>query len=230
MDIIKFKEESEKVCHYCGKKIASKEDLTVDHVIPLSKGGRNVKDNLVISCRTCNSEKANLNAERYAEFLNITNLMSERADVFDSIERVVNGLNEIITNFTKEINSIKSKLAAAEKKRKALLDSMMFKKFNVIQGYDYAKELRDLTEEIYDLKINLSQMNNIQIRVNQIAPFLSKTTPKSIKNDAVNNIRSEILNDYRAFTDEKPVGKAGGEKEKASAISETPAAAKEQTG
>lgn len=43
-------------CVYCIKKIKFGED-TVDHIIPLKKNGNHNKDNLVISCRSCNSIK-----------------------------------------------------------------------------------------------------------------------------------------------------------------------------
>lgn len=40
-------------CCYC----ASRDHLSVDHLIPIKKGGRNVGDNLVWACRSCNSSK-----------------------------------------------------------------------------------------------------------------------------------------------------------------------------
>ena len=40
-------------CCYCG----SRERLSVDHLIPTKKGGKDVGDNLVWACRTCNSSK-----------------------------------------------------------------------------------------------------------------------------------------------------------------------------
>lgn len=43
-------------CQYCG----SKSHLTVDHVIPRSKGGKNTWENLVACCETCNVKKGNL--------------------------------------------------------------------------------------------------------------------------------------------------------------------------
>lgn len=41
-------------CAYCGKKT---ERLTLDHVRPLSKGGKHSKDNVVPACFHCNSSK-----------------------------------------------------------------------------------------------------------------------------------------------------------------------------
>ena len=42
-------------CHYCRKLTP----LTMDHVIPLSKGGRHSPENIVPACQSCNSKKNN---------------------------------------------------------------------------------------------------------------------------------------------------------------------------
>ena len=47
------------VCYFCEQKF-SKEQLTMDHVIPISRGGRSTKKNIVVSCKQCNSLKKNL--------------------------------------------------------------------------------------------------------------------------------------------------------------------------
>lgn len=44
------------ICHYCGKKF-SVQELTMDHVVPLSRGGKSSKGNIVASCKRCNNEK-----------------------------------------------------------------------------------------------------------------------------------------------------------------------------
>ena len=48
-------------CQYCGSKKV--ETLTIDHVIPSSRGGENTWENLVAACFKCNSKKANRTPE-----------------------------------------------------------------------------------------------------------------------------------------------------------------------
>jgi len=43
-------------CHFCSRKVGIK-NLTMDHVIPLARGGRSTKGNLVPCCKTCNTAK-----------------------------------------------------------------------------------------------------------------------------------------------------------------------------
>ena len=46
----------EDTCQYCGKR---SRELTLDHVIPRSRGGQSTWENLVACCRTCNGRKGN---------------------------------------------------------------------------------------------------------------------------------------------------------------------------
>ena len=48
-------------CHYCGS-----ERIGTDHVIPLSRGGRNDWRNLVRCCPSCNSRKGGRTPEEWA--------------------------------------------------------------------------------------------------------------------------------------------------------------------
>src|SRR6201989_1552803 len=45
-------------CQYCGE-LLSASDLTLDHVIPRSKGGLSTWENLVACCHPCNRRKGN---------------------------------------------------------------------------------------------------------------------------------------------------------------------------
>lgn len=46
------------MCQYCAKKL-TKSTLTVDHVLPKSRGGKNTWENMVSCCRSCNVKKKN---------------------------------------------------------------------------------------------------------------------------------------------------------------------------
>jgi len=47
-------------CQYCGKKTT---DLTIDHIIPKSRGGGDTWENLVTACVRCNNRKGNRTPE-----------------------------------------------------------------------------------------------------------------------------------------------------------------------
>ena len=46
------------ICQYCSKSFKV-EELTFDHVLPRSKGGKTIWGNVVTSCRKCNTLKGN---------------------------------------------------------------------------------------------------------------------------------------------------------------------------
>lgn len=52
-------------CVYCGEGL--RRVLTIDHVIPKSKGGPDSWENWVTACRNCNLEKADLSLEEYGK-------------------------------------------------------------------------------------------------------------------------------------------------------------------
>ncbi|OGG99808.1 MAG: HNH endonuclease [Candidatus Lambdaproteobacteria bacterium RIFOXYD1_FULL_56_27] len=56
------------VCYYCKKKVHPSE-LTLDHKIPLSRGGKSVKGNLVAACKECNNKKKYLLPVEWEDFV-----------------------------------------------------------------------------------------------------------------------------------------------------------------
>ena len=59
------------VCYYCKRRFPAKE-LTMDHVVPLVRGGKSTKSNLVPCCKECNSQKKYLLPLEWEEYLKDT--------------------------------------------------------------------------------------------------------------------------------------------------------------
>ena len=55
-------------CQYCGSKPGSRE-LSIDHIVPRSRGGKSTWTNCVLACTTCNSVKANRSLEESGRHL-----------------------------------------------------------------------------------------------------------------------------------------------------------------
>lgn len=56
------------VCYYCSKKVG-RSKLTMDHLVPLSRGGKSKKGNLVPACKECNNKKRYLLPVEWQEYL-----------------------------------------------------------------------------------------------------------------------------------------------------------------
>ncbi|MDM7202721.1 MAG: HNH endonuclease [Thermodesulfobacteriaceae bacterium] len=56
------------ICYYCGRKVPSKE-LTMDHKIPLSRGGYSTRENIVPACKECNNKKKYCTPWEWEEYL-----------------------------------------------------------------------------------------------------------------------------------------------------------------
>lgn len=55
-------------CYYCGVQVPPKE-LTLDHVVPLVRGGTSTRGNCVPACKSCNSQKQSLLPIEWVEYL-----------------------------------------------------------------------------------------------------------------------------------------------------------------
>jgi 5-methylcytosine-specific restriction endonuclease McrA len=56
------------VCGYCNQPTPSKE-LTMDHIVPISRGGRSTKGNVVPACKACNTAKKYLLPMEWDQYL-----------------------------------------------------------------------------------------------------------------------------------------------------------------
>ncbi len=56
------------ICHYCEKNTPPNE-LTMDHIVPLVRGGKSTRGNIVPACKTCNTRKKNLLPMEWTAYL-----------------------------------------------------------------------------------------------------------------------------------------------------------------
>ena len=56
------------LCHYCGRPVSPKE-LTMDHVVPISRGGKSIKGNVVACCKDCNNAKKQLLPMEWEQYI-----------------------------------------------------------------------------------------------------------------------------------------------------------------
>ena len=56
------------ICHYC-KRSTLPIELTMDHIVPVSRGGRSTKGNVVPACKECNNKKKQLLPMEWDEYL-----------------------------------------------------------------------------------------------------------------------------------------------------------------
>ena len=58
-------------CQLCGRDMdytAEYSSFSVDHIMPLSRGGTNESDNLQTCCKSCNSRKGTKTTEEYIQY------------------------------------------------------------------------------------------------------------------------------------------------------------------
>ena len=56
------------VCYYCRRQVGPR-DLTMDHIVPLGRGGKSIRGNVVPACKECNTRKQSLLPIEWQEYL-----------------------------------------------------------------------------------------------------------------------------------------------------------------
>lgn len=93
--------EKTQYCFYCGKEMKNS-NKTIDHIVPINKGGSNCYSNLVVCCRRCNGIKSGYTISELIEQL------YKRYRFADELERIK--LNKQIDNW----KNIKVRLKSLE--------------------------------------------------------------------------------------------------------------------
>lgn len=66
------------ICHYCRREF-SPSHLTLDHIVPLIRGGKTNRGNVVPACKECNNQKKYLLPVEWKEYLQNTTGKSSKS-------------------------------------------------------------------------------------------------------------------------------------------------------
>jgi 5-methylcytosine-specific restriction enzyme A len=58
------------VCYYCRRRVGAAA-LTMDHIVPLGRGGRSLRGNVVPACKDCNTRKRSLVPVEWQAYLDV---------------------------------------------------------------------------------------------------------------------------------------------------------------
>lgn len=56
------------LCYYCGRTVKPSE-LTMDHIVPIARGGQSSKGNVVTTCKECNNRKKSMLPIEWEEYM-----------------------------------------------------------------------------------------------------------------------------------------------------------------
>lgn len=141
-------DKSNNKCCRCGKTIDIN-SMTVEHVIPLSKGGKNERKNLIALCEDCNIKKTNyiLHPSDYYEYLNEF-YMNEVMEIYKEYMKDIPWYG--VHNFTKEdVRSFEYRIPMMSHVKKTKKGYILpYMKQNLLLKKTYRNEYKDIYKYI----------------------------------------------------------------------------------
>lgn len=192
--ITSFKLKNPHVCVYCGKVLKGKDIVTIDHKIPVCKGGKTTEKNLVIACFPCNKDKDDMTVEEYIIYKQKQQEFTQELEV----NQIINDLITMQNNIMSKYREIDSELANIEKEIISLQDNMMCGNFNACEGFFYTKNLSELLLRREELRIT-------KVGYNHLSTLMGGHRKDTI--EIRNKIQIETSKAQRAFLKKIAIGK-----------------------
>ena len=67
-------------CCYCNKHV-TKKNRSLDHITPQLRGGSDTPENLVLTCKSCNSAKGSKSLKSYTNYLIYAGILSKASAI-----------------------------------------------------------------------------------------------------------------------------------------------------
>jgi molybdopterin converting factor small subunit len=198
-----IKSQEPHICYYCSKNIVTHNDLTIEHKYPVSRGGLTIKDNLVIACSKCNSEKADMTEQEYYNYKEKQEELQKNFEVNKVVNNLLNTYDEII----KRSDEIRQQYFNTCKEIEYLQENIILDNFNASEGYFYAKQLKELLNRKNELFIMKEEYNHLRTVIGnhnknikdvsiKISDDLYEKNKKMIKkqiNNKVNTFKNNVV-------------------------------------
>lgn len=132
-------QKSNGLCAHCGKKLTIGYNATVDHFVPLNKGGINQKINCVMLCEECNKRKSSriISPEYWLPYLKD----EERKALTDYFDSYIQSFEYMSRRnlFCCDVYVVPlytgNKINAKNKKQKENIERKLSKKYSIIRAY-----------------------------------------------------------------------------------------------
>jgi hypothetical protein len=187
--ILNFKKSSKKECSYCGKEIINDEDFTVDHKLPVSRGGKTEEPNLCISCKKCNQEKSNLTDDEYMLIINQLNAKLQNDIAYKSLLNIYNGCNEVINTYA----SLCNQLSEYTKERNEIEIIIRETVCNASEGYMLFRDLKEVLIKMQDTQQQVASLISInELAKKQIIDIEKKMN--SIRDNEYKKFKNSTMN------------------------------------
>lgn len=136
-------------CGHCGCKLTN-ENTTVDHIIPISKGGTNREENLICLCKDCNKDKADMLADPIYFYPHLR-------------EEYVEGISRIFTDYIENVDyvhrtnlmciDILGNYMSKDERRYIKKEYMGRKSRRKIEGYNMSLEISSLVSRLATMQL-----------------------------------------------------------------------------
>jgi hypothetical protein len=191
--IDRFKLNHPHVCYYCSNPITVGNVVTVDHKMPVCKGGLTTEDNLVISCLKCNQEKDDMTLEEYLVYKQKQQEINDN-EVTQFISEMIRAYNDVSSRGAE----ISFRCTEVDKKINQLQQDIMLGEHNACEGYKLTMILKELLLEKETLKIMKTSYTHLNALLGNHRKQLLETEKR---------IHSEINSNNKLFLKKYAVSK-----------------------
>ena len=160
-------ERSNFKCAHCGKQLTV-DNMTVEHIFPIAKGGDNSKFNLIALCKHCNETKSNMlyNICDYYKHIKVEYVQDYIDYLDEKMKNSVNRYKKIMPEDTRLYRMINPGMihTVYTRHRNNMKKGMeILNKTAIIMKYELAYEAE--AEEILKFLVKQSEKQNIDIRM-----------------------------------------------------------------